>query len=89
MSEATAQSLPEGYLDLILACFEEGDEWYMSEPLYEWNEQSRKDCENNGVIFNTIEDREAWVERVQPIYEEEAAKDPAIAAFIDKALSLQ
>lgn len=89
MSDATAASLPEGYLDLILACFEEGNEWYMSEALYAQEDEYRQDCLNNGLVFNEIEDKDTWIETVKPLYEEKAAEDPLYAAFIEKALSIQ
>lgn len=89
MSDTTAESLPEGYLDLILACFEEGNRWYMSEVLQEIDAEYRQDCLDNGIVFNEIEDKDAWIETVKPIYDEKAAEDPLYAAFIEKALSLQ
>jgi TRAP-type C4-dicarboxylate transport system substrate-binding protein len=89
MSEATIQSLPEGYFDLIMQCFAETDEWYMTEAIYDWDAQGRQDCLDNGIEFNTIEDRDVWFEKMLPLYEKKSAEDPMYKAFIEKAQSLQ
>ncbi len=88
MSNATIDALPEGYFELIAATFAETDAWYAAEQIYVWDSESRQDCIDNGVEFNTIEDPEVWLERMQPLYERVAAEDPMYAAFIKKAQEL-
>lgn len=89
VSEATVNTLPDGYYDLIKAVAAEVDEWYMTEAIYDWDATTRQQCVDNNVEFNTIEDKDVWLERVQPIYEQVSQSDPMYAAFIEKALSLQ
>ena len=89
MSNATIERLPEGYFELIRATFAETDRWYMEEGIYEWDGRCRQDCMDHGVEFNTISDKDAWLELLTPLYDKKAAEDPMYAAFIEKALSLQ
>lgn len=90
ISNTILDSMPEHYGRLIKQCFEEGDiDYYMSGPVFEWDDMCTQDCLDHGVEFLEIEDKEDWVKAMQPIYEEKAAKDPLYKAFIEKALSLQ
>ena len=83
MSNATIDSLPDGYYDLICACIAEADTEYMQTTIYEWDEQARADCIANGVEFNEISDKEDWVEAMQPLYDEWIAKGGIYADFIN------
>lgn len=83
MSNATIDSLPDGYYDLICACIAEADAEYMQTTIYEWDEQARADCIANGVEFNEISDKADWVEAMQPLYDEWIAKGGIYADFIN------
>ena len=83
MSNATIESLPEGYYDLICECFAEADAEYMKTTIYEWDSQARADCEANNVTFNEISDKDAWVEAMQPLYDEWIGKGGVYADFIN------
>lgn len=89
ISDATLEMMPEAYGQLIMQTFAETDEYYMTEVVYDWDASCTQDCVENGVEFNTIEDKDEWVKAMQPIYDDKAAEDPMYKAFIDKALSLQ
>lgn len=82
MSNATIESLPEGYYELICECFAEADAAYMETTIYEWDEEARADCEANGVVYNEISDKEAWIEAMQPLYDEWMAKGEIYSDFI-------
>lgn len=83
MSNATIEKLPEGYYELICECFAAADAEYMKTTIYEWDEQARADCIANGVEFNEISDKEAWLEAMQPLYDEWIAKGGVYADFIN------
>jgi TRAP-type C4-dicarboxylate transport system substrate-binding protein len=89
MSDKVIESLPDGYFDLIMGCFYEMDEWYMTKGIYDWDSQCRQDCIDNGVEFNTIEDKDGWIEKMAPLYNKKSEQDPMYKAFIEKARSLQ
>ncbi len=89
ISDDTLERMPEAYGKLIMQTFAETDEYYMTEVVYDWDSTCTQDCLDNGVEFNTVEDKEDWVAAMQPIYDDKAAEDPMYKAFIDKALSLQ
>lgn len=55
----------------------------MENTIYEWDETARKDCIANGIEYNEISDKEAWLEAMQPLYDTWAQKDPLIADFIE------
>jgi len=82
MSNATIESLPEGYYELIAECFAEADAEYMQTTIYEWDEQARADCVANGVEFNDISDKADWVKAMQPLYDEWIGKGGIYAEFI-------
>ena len=82
MSNATIESLPEGYYELICECFAEADAEYMQTTIYEWDEEARADCEANGMEFNEISDKDAWVEAMQPLYDEWIARGGVYEEFI-------
>lgn len=83
MSNATIESLPEGYYELICECFAEADAEYMKTTIFEWDEQARADCEANNVIFNEISDKADWVKAMQPLYDEWTGKGGVYAEFIN------
>lgn len=90
ISDTVLDQMPEHYVKLILQCFEEGDiDYYMSGPVFEWDEKCTQDCKDHGVEFLTIEDKEEWVKAMQPIYDDKAAENPLYTDLINKALSLQ
>jgi tripartite ATP-independent transporter DctP family solute receptor len=47
-------------------------------------EKFRKDCEDNGVKFNTVQDLTPFKTAVALLYDEYMAKDPLLKAFIEK-----
>lgn len=83
MSNATIERLPDGYYELICECFAEADAEYMQTTIYEWDAQAREDCEANNVTFNEVSDKEAWLEAMQPLYDEWIAKGGVYADFIN------
>ena len=89
ISNATLDRMPEHYGRLIMDTFAETDEYYMTEVVYDWDSSCTEDCLANGMEFVEVEDREAWVEAMTPLYDEKRAEDPMYAAFIDKALELR
>jgi TRAP-type C4-dicarboxylate transport system substrate-binding protein len=89
MSNETIKSLPDGYFDLIKACFDESNAYYMQKTIYEWDQQGRQDCIDHGILFNTIEDKEAWQKAMAPLYEKKMAEDPLYASFIRAVQALQ
>lgn len=64
--------------------FNEGQEKNIKEFIPETEDKLRKECEENGVKFNVIENKQPFVDAVKPLYDEYSAKDPLIKAFIDK-----
>jgi TRAP-type C4-dicarboxylate transport system substrate-binding protein len=46
--------------------------------------QFRKECEDNGVVINKVEDLEPFKAAVQSLYAEYSDKDPLIKAFVEK-----
>jgi TRAP-type C4-dicarboxylate transport system substrate-binding protein len=59
--------------------------------LPEYEADATAASEAAGMVFNVIEgaERDAFVERVQPVWDSYAAKDPRIKALMDYAVSLQ
>ena len=47
-----------------------------------WDEEARADCEANGMEFNEISDKDAWVEAMQPLYDEWIARGGVYEEFI-------
>jgi TRAP-type C4-dicarboxylate transport system substrate-binding protein len=89
MSNDVIKSLPDGYFDLIQVCFDEANRNYMQTTIYEWDKQGRQDCIDHGVKFNTIEDKNAWIEATLPLYERKAVENPLYASFIASVRALQ
>ena len=54
----------------------------MQTTIYEWDEEARADCEANGMEFNEISDKDAWVEAMQPLYDEWIASGGVYEEFI-------
>jgi TRAP-type C4-dicarboxylate transport system substrate-binding protein len=89
MSNETIKSLPDGYFELILQCFEESNAYYMQKTIYEWDNSGRQDCLDHGIVFNDIEDKAEWIKAMAPLYERKAAEDPLYASFITAVQALQ
>jgi TRAP-type C4-dicarboxylate transport system substrate-binding protein len=81
---------PEEQEVILTACKMGADELF-DKFLPDYEAEATVACEEAGMIFNTIEgaEREAFVEAVQPVWEQYAAKDPMIKALMDYAVSLQ
>jgi len=88
MSNSTVEALPEGYFELITECFAEADMEYMETTVYEWDQEARQDCIDNGIEFNTIEDKEVWITTMAPLYEEWIAKGGVYESFITSVQEL-
>lgn len=82
-------SLSQADQDLITEGFAEGTKKLFEEYLPNFEEVARKACDDIGIEFNVIEDREAFRQLVLPVYDDYKARDPKIAAFIDAVLSFQ
>jgi tripartite ATP-independent transporter DctP family solute receptor len=85
------RSLDPADFELIKQVFEEGTEMCFNELLPEIEANLRKECEEGGVKFNVIEgsEKQRFIDRVKPLHDEMAAKNPKIAAFIEMAQSLE
>jgi TRAP-type C4-dicarboxylate transport system substrate-binding protein len=51
--------------------------------LVNYEKEARKACEEAGLEFNVIEDKLAFMEMVEPIYDDYKERDPKIKAFIE------
>jgi tripartite ATP-independent transporter DctP family solute receptor len=69
---------------LITEVFAEAQNKIFDELLPESETRLRKECEDNGVVFNKVEDVQPFKDAVQSLYKEYSDKDPLIKAFIDK-----
>lgn len=69
---------------MLTEIFNEGQVKNIKEFIPETENKLRKECEDNGVIFNVVEDKQPFIDAVMPLYDEYSAKDPLIKAFIDK-----
>lgn len=69
---------------MITDIFNEGQTKNMKEFIPETESKLRKECEDNGVVFNVVQEKQPFVDAVKPLYDEYSAKDPLIKAFIDK-----
>ncbi len=74
--------------ELIAQVFAEGHDKAFDEFLPEIEAECKQICEDGGVTFNAIEDLAPFQEKVADLYDEYAAKDEKIAAFIDMAQNL-
>lgn len=77
-------SLSEEQKQIIHETFAEAQEKAFKELLPESEARLRKECEDNGVIFNKVEDVQPFKDAVASLYKEYSDKDPLIKAFIDK-----
>jgi len=69
---------------MITEVFNEGQVKNMKEFIPETESKLRKECEDNGVIFNVVENKQPFIDAVKPLYDEYKAKDPLMKAFIEK-----
>lgn len=69
---------------LIMDIWAEDQIKNLEEFIPESEQRLRKECEDNGVVFNTIADPQPFKDAVAPLYDEMAAKDPLIKAFIER-----
>lgn len=81
-------SLSEDDQNLILEGFNVGTKALFDTYLPEFEIEAKEACIEAGLEFNVIEDKEAFRELVQPVYDEYEAMDPEIKAFIDMMKSL-
>lgn len=76
--------LTEDQQKLLQDTFTEAMEKNMTELIQESEAKFRKECEDNGVIFNKVENIQAFKDAVQSLYQTYSDKDAKIAAFVDK-----
>lgn len=69
---------------IIVDGFRTGTVNLLENYLPEYEKVAKAESEKAGVIFNVIEDKEAFRSLIQPIYEQYEAKDPEIKNFIEK-----
>lgn len=69
---------------LLTDVFTEGQVKNLKEFIPDTEGKLKKECEDNGVTFNVIEDKKPFVDAVRSLYDEYSEKDPLIKAFIDK-----
>lgn len=89
MNGSFYRSLSEEDFELIKTVFEEGRDMVFSELLPEIENNFRQVILDAGVEINVIEDKAEFQQIVEPLYEEYAARDERIAAFIEMAKNLQ
>ncbi|MDR2089026.1 MAG: TRAP transporter substrate-binding protein DctP [Clostridiales Family XIII bacterium] len=90
-NQAWWDSLTEEERETILTACQMGADELFDKFLPEYEVEATAACEEAGMVFNVIEgaERDAFVELVQPVWEQYAAKDPRIKALMDYAISLQ
>ena len=88
ISNTVADTLPDGYYDLIVECIAEADADYMENELYNWVGTAEANCKENGLTISELTDKDQWIEKMSGLYDEWSAKDPLIADFITAAQEL-
>ena len=83
------ESLPAEYQDAILQACEEAKEKLFSEWLPQEDQEAYDLALSEGMVFNDVENVEAFEELMTPLYDEYRDMDPLMAAFIDKAQELK
>jgi tripartite ATP-independent transporter DctP family solute receptor len=78
------KSLSENQKKIIADTFTAAQKKAWEELLPESEARLRKECEDNGVKFNKVENIQPFKDAVQSLYTEYSDKDPLIKAFIDK-----
>ncbi|MGB4438841.1 MAG: TRAP transporter substrate-binding protein, partial [Sedimentibacter sp.] len=76
--------LTEDQQKLLQDTFTEAMEKNMTELIQESEATFRKECEDNGVVFNKVENIQPFKDAVQSLYKKYSDKDAKIAAFVDK-----
>ncbi len=84
MNGSYYNSLSEEDQKIIVDTFAEAQVKSLTEYIDLTEETFRKECEDNGVVFNKVEDIKPFKDAVQGLYDEYSAKDPLIKAFIEK-----
>lgn len=74
---------------LIEEGFEKGEEKLFNDYLPAFEEKSKTACIEAGLEFNTIENKQAFADKVKPVYDEYKSKAPEIKAFIEMMEALQ
>jgi TRAP-type C4-dicarboxylate transport system substrate-binding protein len=82
-------SLSEEDQQIILDGFASGTEALFDTYLPNYEIVAKQACIDAGLEFNTIEDKEAFRDLVQPVYDEYEAMDPDMKAFIEMMKSLE
>jgi tripartite ATP-independent transporter DctP family solute receptor len=77
--------------EVILTACRMGTDELFNKFLPEYEAEAMTVCEEAGMVFNVIEgpERDVFVERVQSVWDQYAAKDPKIKALMDYAIGLQ
>ncbi|MDR1573815.1 MAG: TRAP transporter substrate-binding protein DctP [Clostridiales Family XIII bacterium] len=90
-NQAWWDSLTAEEQDAILTACRMGADELFAKFLPDYEAEATTVCEEAGLVFNVIEgaERDAFVELVQPVWDQYAAKDPKIKALMDYAISLQ
>jgi tripartite ATP-independent transporter DctP family solute receptor len=78
------KKLPAETQKLITDTFAEAQNKNLNEYITASEEKFRKECADNGVTFNKVENIEPFKAAVQGLYKEYSDKDPQIKAFVDK-----
>jgi tripartite ATP-independent transporter DctP family solute receptor len=68
---------------IITDGFKQGTDNLFEKHLPEFEVIAKEACVKAGVVFNVIDNKEAFREKIAPIYETYKAKDPKIKAFIE------
>lgn len=76
--------LTEEQQTIIQDTFSEAMEKNMTELIQESEATFKKECEDNGVEFNKVENVQPFKDAVQSLYDEYSAKNPKIATFVEK-----
>jgi len=81
-------SLSEEDQKIITDGFDKGTKELFDTYLPEYEVVAKEACEEAGLQFNVVEDKAAFRELVQPVYDEYEAMDPDMKAFIDMMKAL-
>lgn len=69
---------------IIVDAFAEAQAKSLTEYITLTENAFRKECEDNGVVFNKVENIKPFKDKVQGLYDAYSAKDPLIKTFVEK-----
>lgn len=82
-------SLTPAQQECMLKAGEMVTEKCFTDLIHQEDESAEKNIVEAGMTINQVENVQEFYDAMSPLYDEYAAKDPLVAAFIEKALSLK